>query len=161
MRPVSAALFASIFAACASAHETSPPAAPVAAGLPAAAAEASRVVDAFHGALAAGNSKAVLALLDDGVQIYEQGWVERSKGEYAAQHLASDMKFTAATAQTQSARTGAAIGELAYISTEGRNTGNFEGKPVDSFTLETMVLRRMPDGWRIVHIHWSSRKAGK
>jgi ketosteroid isomerase-like protein len=29
---------------------------------------------------------------------------------------------------------------------------------VNSITLETMVLRRDADGWRIVHIHWSSRK---
>ena len=35
--------------------------------------------DAFHDALDKGDRDAVLALLDDHVQIYEQGWVERSK----------------------------------------------------------------------------------
>ena len=26
---------------------------------------------------------------------------------------------------------------------------------------ETMVLRKAADGWKIVHIHWSSRRANK
>jgi hypothetical protein len=123
--------------------------------------EASKIVDAFHGALTKGDGKAALALLDEQVQIYEQGWVERSKDEYASKHLESDMKFSAATTQSQTARTGAVVGDLAYISTEGRTAGKFEGKAVDSITLETVVLHRASDGWHIVHIHWSSRKAKK
>jgi ketosteroid isomerase-like protein len=34
--------------------------------------------------------------------------------------------------------------------------GAYKGKPVDRLTTETMVLRKTPDGWRIVHVHWSS-----
>jgi ketosteroid isomerase-like protein len=120
--------------------------------------EASRVVDAFHAALQKGDRDAALSQLDDAVAIYEQGWVERSKSEYASSHLASDMKFSAATAATQTERTGTIIGDLAYVTSEGTVTGTFEGKPVNSITLETMILRRTDDGWRIIHIHWSSRK---
>ena len=43
-----------------------------------------------------------------------------------------------------------------------RNTAfTFKGKAIDSITLETMVLRREQSGWRIVHIHWSSREPKK
>jgi hypothetical protein len=33
-----------------------------------------------------------------------------------------------------------------------------DGKPVTLLSTETLVLRRGVSGWRIVHIHWSSRK---
>ena len=121
--------------------------------------EAGQTVDAFHAALEKGDGERAKSLLDDAVQIYEQGWVEHSKAEYVKEHLPSDLKFSQATTSTQASRSGVLLGDLAYVSSEGRTTGTFEGKPVDSITLETMVLRRSAGGWRIVHIHWSSRKA--
>lgn len=123
--------------------------------------DAGRTVDAFHDALARGDKTAVLALLADDVQIFEQGWVERSKAEYAAEHLASDIEFSAATKQVQTARSGFVTGDLAYVASEGTTTGTFKGKTIDSISIETMVLKRSPDGWRIAHIHWSSRDAKK
>ena len=120
--------------------------------------EAAHVVDAFHAALDKGDRDAALAALDDAVAIYEQGWVESSKADYAKEHLGADLKFAQSTKSEHTSRTGALLGDLAYVTTEGRTTGTFEGKPVNSITLETMVLRRDGEGWRIVHIHWSSRK---
>lgn len=123
--------------------------------------EAAKTVDAFHDALEKGNHQAAQALLDDQVQIYEQGWVERSKTEYASHHLESDAAYSAATTSTQTARSGTILGDLAYVISEGKVSGTFRGKAIDSITLETMVLRRVQDGWRIVHIHWSSRDSRK
>jgi ketosteroid isomerase-like protein len=120
--------------------------------------EASRIVDAFHAALQKGDRDAALSQLDGAVAIYEQGWVEHSKAEYAASHLDSDLKFSMATTSKRTDRTGTLIGDLAYVTSEGTVSGTFEGKPVNSITLETMILRRTDDGWRIIHIHWSSRK---
>ena len=56
-------------------------------------------------------------------------------------------------------------GELALVLTpsddldvtEGRTAGQFNGRAVNLVTTETMVLKRGPEGWRIQHIHWSSR----
>ena len=56
-------------------------------------------------------------------------------------------------------RAGDASGEVAWITSEGRTTGEFNGRAVDRLTVETMLLRRHGDGWRIHHIHWSSRAA--
>ena len=37
-------------------------------------------------------------------------------------------------------------------------TGQMGEREINSQGTETMVLRRSDDGWRIVHIHWSSRR---
>ena len=47
---------------------------------------------------------------------------------------------------------------LPTAASEGRTTGNFNGRAIDSMTTETMVLKRVGSGWRIVQIHWSSAK---
>jgi ketosteroid isomerase-like protein len=123
--------------------------------------DATRTVDTFHDALVKGDRQAAQDLLDDQVQIYEQGWVERSKAEYASHHLESDAAFSAATTRTQTARSSMILGDLAYVTSEGTVSGMFKGKTINSISLETMVLRREQGGWRIVHIHWSSRDAMK
>ena len=54
------------------------------------------VVEQFHQSLERGKAEAALAVLADDVMIYEQGWVEKSKAEYAEHHLASDIEFSKA-----------------------------------------------------------------
>lgn len=117
---------------------------------------ATAVVDAFHAALARGDTKAALALLADNALIFESGGVERGKAEYAAHHLAADAAFSQAVPGSRTRRTGSATDSMAWIASEGRTTGTYKGKPVDRITSETMVLRRAGSAWKIVHIHWSS-----
>jgi ketosteroid isomerase-like protein len=135
------------------AHETPP------ARLTPAASEAAATAEAFHAALRTGDRDAALALLADDALIFEAGGAERSRAEYASHHLASDAAYAAATEDTVTRRSGDASGDVAWITSEGRTTGAFSGRPVDRLTVETMLLRRHPDGWRIQHIHWSSRAA--
>jgi ketosteroid isomerase-like protein len=106
------------------------------------------VVDAFHAALGSGNAGAVLDLLTEDVMILEEGGAERSREEYAGHHLPADMAYAAATGTDLTRRS-------AWV--EGRTSGQFNGRAVDRLTAETMILRRHADGWRIRHIHWSSR----
>jgi ketosteroid isomerase-like protein len=131
------------------------------ASLPPAARAAAAVVDAFHAALARGDTKGALALLADDALIFESGGVERGKAEYAAHHLAADAAFSQAVPATRTRRTGSAIGSIAWVASEGRTTGTYGGKPVDRITSETMVLRRAGANWKIVHIHWSSAASKK
>lgn len=121
------------------------------------AAGAAAVVDAFHAALKQGDAAAALTLLDPEAMIFEEGGAERSREEYASHHLGADAAFAAATEATVARRSGRADGDVAWITSEGRTTGQFNGRAVDRLTVETMVLRRHADGWRIHHIHWSSR----
>lgn len=120
---------------------------------------AASVVDAFHAALEHGETDAALALLADDVLIFEGGGAERSKAEYAQHHLAADAAFSAAVPSIQSRRLARAGADSAWVATESRTTGMFNGRPIDSLSVETMVLRREAGGWRISHIDWSSHAA--
>jgi Calcium/calmodulin dependent protein kinase II Association. len=117
---------------------------------------AAAVVDAFHAALKRSDGLAATALLADDVLILEAGGVERSKAEYASQHLPADMAFSQAVPLTLTHRTGHATGSTAWIASEGRVTGTYQGRKIDRITAETMILRRIGGTWKIVHIHWSS-----
>lgn len=117
---------------------------------------AAAIVDAFHSALAKGDLVGAKALLGEDALIYESGGVERGKAEYASHHLPADAEFTAATTRTVGRRTGHASAGMAWIATESKVTGTFKERPINSASIETMILRRDPEGWRIAHIHWSS-----
>jgi len=121
------------------------------------AATAATVVDAFHAALKSGDTAAALALLAPEVMIFEEGGAERSRAEYESHHLGADAAFAAASQATVARRSGWAEGDVAWITSEGRTTGQFNGRAVDRLTVETMLLKRHAEGWRIHHIHWSSR----
>lgn len=123
------------------------------------AAEAASVVDAFHAALKAGNTDAALALLSEDVTIFEEGGAERSRSEYEAHHLGADAAYAAASESTMSRRAGWVSGDAAVITSEGTTTGQAGNSATVRMTVETMILKRDPQGWRIQHIHWSSRAA--
>jgi ketosteroid isomerase-like protein len=132
------------------------PAAPAEA-VPEAARTAAAAVDAFHAALRRGDVEGALALVADEALVFEEGRAERSKAEYALRHAAADAAFSKAVPSARSRRTGHAAAGLAWIASESRTKGSFNGRPVDRIMVETMVLRRNPAGaWKIVHIHWSS-----
>lgn len=138
-----------------SAHEARAPESQ-ASGLPRSALGAAATVDAFHSALRKGDTRSAAALLSDNALIFEAGGAERSKAEYAAQHLPADAEFSKAVASAITRRAGGTSGMLAWIATEGRARGTYNGKAVDSVTVETMLLWRVGAKWKIVHIHWSS-----
>ncbi len=117
------------------------------------------VVDAFHAALGSGDADAVLALLTEDVVVLETGGAEQSREEYAGHHLPADMAFAAATVNEVTRRAAWVEGNIAWVLTEGRTTGTFNDRPINSLGAETMILHRTADGWRIRHIHWSSRNA--
>ncbi len=121
------------------------------------AAGAATAVDAFHRALKSGDTAAALTFLAPDVMIFEEGGAERSRDEYASHHLGSDAAFAAASQTAVTRRSGWADGQIAWITSEGRTTGQVNGRAVDRLTTETMVLKRHAEGWRIHHIHWSSR----
>ena len=117
------------------------------------------VVDAFHAALERGDTDAALALMSEDVLIFEQGGAERSKAEYATEHLKADAEYARATRAERTGRRVQLAGQLAVVTSEAQTTGRFREREVNSRGVETMVLRRIRAGWRISHIHWSSRSA--
>ena len=129
------------------------------AALPQSARSAAAIVDAFHEALRHGDTKAAAALLADDALVFEEGGVERSKAEYVSSHLPADAAFSQVVSSTVTRRSGGSDGALAWIASEGRMAGTYEGKAVDRVTTETMLLRRVGSAWKVVHIHWSSAAA--
>jgi ketosteroid isomerase-like protein len=125
--------------------------------LPAAAQAAVDIVDAFGKALAAGDFKAVESLLDPGVLILESGGAERSRDEYLGHHAIADAQFLMNAQLRVTRRRARVSGDLAWVATESEIQATDDGKPMTLLSTETMVLCRTEAGWRIVHIHWSSR----
>ena len=117
-----------------------------------------QVVAAFHGAMAKGDTKTMLNLLAPDVVIFEAGGAEMNRDEYRTHHLGADVAFARAATRKVVDSQAKVAGDAAWVLTRSTTTGTFQGKSVNSRGVETMVLRKTPQGWRIVHIHWSSAR---
>jgi mono/diheme cytochrome c family protein/ketosteroid isomerase-like protein len=115
------------------------------------------VAQALQAALSAGDAGTVEALLDPHVLILESGGAERSRAEYAAHHMQSDMAFLKDTQYTLLRQTGDRVGDLAWVASEARITGRSGDNSFALMSTETLVLKKAAEGWGIVHVHWSSR----
>ena len=113
---------------------------------------------AFHAALTGGNEQAVIAALAPDVLIFESGGAERSRAEYESHHMRSDMAFLKQMRSSVTRRNETVQGDTAWIVTESRIHGRYKDSDIDLVSIETAVLERGMDGWKIVHLHWSSRE---
>ena len=119
--------------------------------------EVAGTVAKFHEALRRGDSTAALALLDPAATILESGAVE-TVADYRGHHLPDDIAFAQAVTSTRGPMRVTIRGDVAWATSRSETTGAYRGKPVSSTGAELMVLTRMPHGWRISAIHWSSRR---
>jgi ketosteroid isomerase-like protein len=114
------------------------------------------VVQDFHRALADADSARVLELLHRDAIIYEAGHAETVE-EYRAGHLAADIRFAAASDREVLDERTVVMGDAVVYLSESHVRGTMGEREIDSRGVETMVLIRDGDGWRIRHIHWSNR----
>lgn len=128
-----------------------------AADVPVEAQAAVAVVDRLGDALAAGDLEAVEGLLAPDVLILESGGAEHSRAQYMGHHAISDSRFLRGSHRQVIRRRAAVEGALAWVGTESELHARKDGQALTLLSTETMVLRNTADGWRIVHIHWSSR----
>jgi ketosteroid isomerase-like protein len=122
-----------------------------------AAGAAAAIVDRFFAALSAGDLEVTGALLDPEVVILESGGAEHSAAEYLGGHAKADAEFLKGAHYVVQRRIGRTSGDLAWIASESELHVEKDGKPATIASTETMVLRSGNDGWKIIHIHWSSR----
>lgn len=139
------------------AQHAKPGAAASAMDVPQDALPAVEIVDQFGKALASGDLKTVGDLLDPAVLILESGGAERSRDEYLGHHVIADAAFLKGAHQQIKRRIARISGETTWVGTESELHATKDGKATTTLSTETMVLNRTPQGWRIVHIHWSSR----
>lgn len=120
------------------------------------AAEVRALVHDFHTALSSGDSLRALGYLHPEVAVYESGHSE-TLAQYRSGHLRSDIAFAQAV-RREIMRDGAEVwGDQALYTSEYHTRGQWREREIDSHGTETMVLVRTPEGWRIRHVHWSSR----
>jgi hypothetical protein len=122
-------------------------------------AEPKQVLAAFHTALASGDKVKATELLAPQVTIYESGFVERSRSEYASHHLTDDIAFAKTSTRTVLRQSERVDGNFAVIWEETSTQGKSNGKDLHMLGTETALLEKKNDRWLIVHVHWSSRKA--
>jgi ketosteroid isomerase-like protein len=116
-------------------------------------------VERFSSALAAGDLGKASAELDPGVVILESGGAERSRDEYLGGHAKSDADFLKTAMMTLKRRSAQSSGDLAWVASESQIHAMKGEEMLMIDSTETMVLRKSAEGWKIVHIHWSSRRA--
>ena len=114
-------------------------------------------VERFGSALQAGDLNTVEALLDPEVLILESGGAERNRQQYFEHHAAADAKFLGSANIRLVHRTARRSGDLVWIGSESEIHAQKGEKPLTLLSTETMILKRIGEEWRIVHIHWSSR----
>jgi len=115
------------------------------------------VVDAYHAALAAGDSATALSHLAPEVAILESGGVE-DKASYRSGHLAADMRFAQAVPRERGEIQVKFLGDVAWAFSTSITQGQIGNREINSQGAELMVLARENGVWRITAIHWSSRQ---
>ena len=114
------------------------------------------VVAGFKAALAAGDSTAAVGHLHPDLVVYEGGGAE-SLAEYRSGHLAADMEFAVAVETTVLEQGLILRPDMALWVSESESRGEFRGSTIDAHGTETIVLIPTDAGWKILHVHWSSR----
>lgn len=114
--------------------------------------------DGFHLAVAKADRDAAASVLATDVQIFESGFVERSRDEYLSHHFDEDAKFEKSVARKVTGHREQVAGDMALIMEETESNGSYEGRQIKLIGTETAVLRLRGGIWQVVHIHWSSRK---
>ncbi len=122
-----------------------------------AAKDAVAAVERFSNALSAGQLDKAGAELDAKVLILESGGAEHSAAEYLSGHAKGDAAFLKTVHVQLMRRKAQASGDMAWVGSESELHVMKDGKMTTILSTETMVLKRTDKGWKITHIHWSSR----
>ena len=115
------------------------------------------VIDAYHAALAAGDSASALGHLAPDATILESGRVE-DKEHYRSGHLAADLRFAQAVPRERSEIHVRLLGDVAWAYSTSIARGRLGDREINSQGAELMVLAREDGAWKIKAIHWSTRQ---
>ena len=116
------------------------------------------IVERFHGAYAAGDSSAILAMLAPDVVLLESGGTE-TLDEYRSHHLPGDLGYAKSVKITRAPIRVVVRGDAAWAWSTSRAAGEFRGRRLNVSAAELIVLVRDAGRWRVAAIHWSSRNA--
>jgi ketosteroid isomerase-like protein len=161
----SSLLLATVAAGSVSAQPSAPSAAAAptnAASLSPAASAAEQVVNAFMTDLANGQLEAARQLMAPDAVVMANGQVLGNRDGYingAAKGDAAALAGTQRELLHRSVQAGADTGWVLSEKRVRRDAASAQG-PREVLVTETMLLARTTGGWKITHIHWSTRQAG-
>lgn len=116
-------------------------------------------VDGFRAALKRKDTGGALSYLDRSLVVFEFGVADPTVEAYAFSHLPGDIDMAAITDWALQARRVGGSGNERWVLSTYHVTGKRpDGKAIDQVMLETAIVRRVGDSFRIVHLHWSSDK---
>lgn len=114
-------------------------------------------VKEFQTAMDTGDGPTVMRYIHDDALMMEGGTIE-NRMQYENDHLPADLEFARGMKATRKPVQQTVRGDVAWVRTSTEFRGTFEGKPLALLSLETMVLTRESDGWKIKALHWSGRR---
>lgn len=117
-----------------------------------------KVINQLREAIVSGDDALAARVMLDNITIYEQGHIESSRAEYLGHHFKQDVAFAKAAPSKVVDVAVKVEGNMALVTANTTTDGVFQEKPVKNAGVETYVLRLQDGVWRILHIHWSSRK---
>lgn len=123
------------------------------------AAKPSETVDRFHQALRRNEPDKALDALAKDVVIYEQGFVENSRDEWARKQLGQAIAFARDTERRVIRRQSGETRSSAWVISRTQTVVDVSDRKLVLEGAETAILRREGDRWKIVHLHWSAHEA--
>jgi ketosteroid isomerase-like protein len=114
-------------------------------------------VKEFQTAMDTGDAATVMRYIADDALMMEGGTIE-NRMQYETDHLPADLEFAKGMTAKRMPVKQDVRGDVAWVRTSTEFSGTFQEQPLSLLGLETMVLTREPDGWRIRALHWSSRR---
>ena len=114
-------------------------------------------VKEFQTAMDTGDAPTVMRYIADDALMMEGGTIE-NRMQYEKDHLPADLEFAKGMKATRMPVQQTVRGDVAWARTSTEFRGTFEGKPLALLSLETMVLTREADGWKIKALHGSGRR---
>lgn len=127
---------------------------------PAFAGSPGEAMDAFHKALRDKAADKALALMAEDAVVYEQGFSEVTRKEWARKQLGAAVMLASDTERRILSRESREAGDVAWVLTTTRTIVDVDGRNrllLDG--AETAVLRREQGAWKIQHLHWSAHEA--
>src|SRR4029079_6021230 len=118
-------------------------------------ADIAKVVNAFYGAISAGDKAAAMHLIAPDAVFVESGKIE-TRAEYEANHLPADIEFES---QVKAVRGPLRVtfhgADTAWVISRAEYD---EGNPEKYINTQLMVLTRDSDDWRIRTISWANNQ---
>lgn len=126
----------------------------------AAASEAVEVVDTFMLELGKGQLERARQLMAPEAIVLADGRVLGNRDTYIDGAAKADVAALGSVQRELMRRDAHAGPNFSWVMSELRLRGPSAARGQGDVVVETMLLARRGNGWKIVHIHWSSRRAG-